>query len=79
MKKEYDKVATALDAVRQKGYGIVTPTMDELILDEPEMVKQGSRFGVKLKAKAPSIHMAQSKQKNKFNIENTAVWEGVEY
>ena len=60
MKKEYDKVATALDAVRQKGYGIVTPTMDELILDEPEMVKQGSRYGVRLRAKAPSIHMIRA-------------------
>ena len=56
-KKEYDKVANALESVRETGYGIVTPSMDELILDEPEMVKQGSRFGVKLKAKAPSIHM----------------------
>ena len=60
MKKEYNKVATALDAVKQKGYGIVTPTMDELILDEPEMVKQGSRYGVRLRAKAPSIHMIRA-------------------
>lgn len=60
VKKEYDKVATALQAVRQKGYGIVTPTMDELILDEPEMVKQGSRYGVRLRAKAPSIHMIRA-------------------
>ena len=60
VKKEYDKVEAALQAVRQKGYGIVTPTMDELILDEPEMVKQGSRYGVKLRAKAPSIHMIRA-------------------
>ena len=60
VKKEYDKVSTALQAVRQKGYGIVTPTMDELILDEPEMVKQGSRYGVRLRAKAPSIHMIRA-------------------
>ena len=59
-KKEYDKIAYALHEVRQKGYGIVTPSMDELILDEPEMVKQGSRFGVKLRAKAPSIHMIKA-------------------
>lgn len=59
-KKEYDKVAYALHEVRQKGYGIVTPSMDELILEEPEMVKQGSRFGVKLRAKAPSIHMIRA-------------------
>lgn len=59
-KKEYDKIAYAMEEVKAKGYGIVTPTMDELILDEPEMVKQGSRFGVKLKAKAPSIHMIRA-------------------
>lgn len=59
-KKEYDKISCALEEVKQKGYGIVTPSMEELILDEPEMVKQGSRFGVKLKAKAPSIHMIRA-------------------
>ena len=59
-KREYDKIAYALHEVRQKGYGIVSPSMDELILDEPEMVKQGSRFGVKLRAKAPSIHMIRA-------------------
>ncbi len=60
VKKEYDKVAIALEEVKQKGYGIVMPSMEELILDEPEMVKQGSRFGVRLKAKAPSIHMIRA-------------------
>ncbi len=59
-KKEYDKIAYALEEVKQKGYGIVTPSIDELILDEPEMVKQGSRFGVKLKATAPSIHLIRA-------------------
>ena len=59
-KKEYDKIAAALDDVDRKGYGIVTPTMDELILEEPEMIKQGSRFGVKLKATAPSIHLIKT-------------------
>lgn len=59
-KKEYDKIAYALEEVKAKGYGIVTPSMDELILDEPEMVKQGSRFGVKLKARAPSIHLIKT-------------------
>ena len=62
VKKEYDKISAALQAVKQKGYGIVTPTMDELILDEPEMVKQGSRYGVRLRAKAPSIHLEGSKR-----------------
>ena len=60
IKKEYDKIEMALQEVKQKGYGIVMPSMEELILDEPEMVKQGSRFGVKLKAKAPSIHMIRA-------------------
>ncbi len=59
-KKSYDKIAYALEEVNAKGYGIVTPSIDELILDEPTMVKQGSRFGVKLKAKAPSIHMIRA-------------------
>ena len=55
-----DKIANALDEVNRKGYGIVTPSIDELILDEPEMVKQGSRFGVKLKATAPSLHIIKA-------------------
>ncbi|MDD2376294.1 MAG: stage IV sporulation protein A [Clostridia bacterium] len=56
-KIEYDKIAVALEEVRIKGYGIVTPQIDELKLEEPEIVKQGSKFGVKLRASAPSIHM----------------------
>ena len=59
-KKKYDKIAYALEEVNAKGYGIVTPSIDELVLDEPEMVKQGSRFGVKLHATAPSIHMIRA-------------------
>ena len=59
-KKQYDKIAYALEEVKATGYGIVTPSIDELILEEPEMVKQGTRFGVKLKAKAPSIHMIKA-------------------
>lgn len=59
-KKEYDKISYALNEVKQKGYGIVTPSIEELILDEPEMIKQGSKFGVKLKARAPSIHMIRA-------------------
>ena len=60
VKKSYDKVSYALQEVKTKGYGIVSPSIDELILDEPEMVKQGSRYGVKLKARAPSIHMRRA-------------------
>ncbi len=59
-KKKYDKISYALDEVERKGYGIVTPSIDELVLEEPEMVKQGSRFGVKLKATAPSIHLIKT-------------------
>lgn len=60
MKSEYDKVAFALHEVREKGYGIVSPGTDELTLAEPKIVKQGGRFGVKLKASAPSIHMIRA-------------------
>ena len=57
IKKEYDKMAYALHEVYERGYGIVNPGIDDLILEEPEIVKQGSKYGVKLRAKAPSIHM----------------------
>ena len=56
-KKEYDRVADALESVRTTGYGLVAPAMSELTLEQPEMVRQGSRFGVRLKASAPSLHM----------------------
>lgn len=56
-KTEYDKMAYAIHEVNEKGYGIVAPGIDDLILEEPEIVKQGSKYGVKLRAKAPSIHM----------------------
>ena len=57
VKKEYDKMAYAIHEVNEKGYGIVSPGIDDLILEEPEIVKQGQKYGVKLRAKAPSIHM----------------------
>ena len=60
MKQEYDKIKIALTEVENKGYGIVTPTIDELSLEEPEIVRQGSRYGVKLRASAPSIHMIKA-------------------
>lgn len=56
-KAEYDHVAEALRAVRETGYGLVTPAMADMTLQEPEIVRQGSRFGVKLKAHAPSLHL----------------------
>ena len=59
-KKKFDRIAYALEEVDAKGYGIVTPSIEDLELEEPEMIKQGSRFGVKLKAKAPSIHLIKT-------------------
>ena len=56
-KNEYDQIASALKMVKQTGYGIASPTIDDMKLETPEIIKQGSRYGVKLKAKAPSIHM----------------------
>ena len=60
VKWEYDKVAGALEEVRRTGYGIVVPGTDELVLEEPEIVRQGGRYGVRLKASAPSIHMIRA-------------------
>ena len=60
VKREYDKVADALREVRETGYGIVAPTPEELRLEEPEIVRQGGRYGVRLKASAPSIHMIRA-------------------
>lgn len=56
-KKSYDRIKNALDEVEATGYGIVMPTMEELHLEEPEIMKQGGKYGVRLKASAPSIHM----------------------
>lgn len=60
MKAEYDKVSFALHEVMEKGYGIVSPSTEEMSLAEPKIVKQGGKFGVKLKASAPSIHMIRA-------------------
>ncbi|MCM1334620.1 MAG: stage IV sporulation protein A [Bacteroides sp.] len=57
IKKRYEKVKAALDEVQATGYGIVMPGLDELSLAEPEIVKQGGKYGVRLRAQAPSIHM----------------------
>ena len=63
IEREYDKVKDALQDVRETGYGIVSPRIEELKLEEPEIVKQGGRYGVRLKASAPSIHILCIKQK----------------
>ncbi|MEE1053879.1 MAG: stage IV sporulation protein A [Acutalibacteraceae bacterium] len=60
IKKEYMRVKDALDEVEATGYGIVMPTTDELSLEEPEIVKQGGRYGVRLRASAPSIHLMKA-------------------
>lgn len=60
VKTEYDKVSKALEDVKNNGYGIVAPGIDELSLEEPEIMKQGGRYGVRLKASAPSIHMIRA-------------------
>ena len=65
-KKEYDRFAEALEMVKTTGYGIAAPTLSEMTLDEPELIRQGSRFGVRLKATAPSIHMIRVDVESEF-------------
>ena len=60
VKKEYEKIKSALDEVNATGYGIVMPGIDELRLEEPEIVHQGGRYGVRLRASAPSINMIRT-------------------
>jgi len=64
-KKEYDQMKYALNMVKQTGYGIATPSIEDMKLDKPEIIKQGPRYGVRLKAVAPSIHMI------KVDVEST--------
>ena len=56
-RREYDQIKYALKMVKQTGYGVATPTLADMKLDTPEIIKQGPRYGIKLKAVAPSIHM----------------------
>lgn len=60
MKKEYDKVLSAVNSVRMKGYGVVTPEKGEITLNRPELIKHGNKFGVKIKAISPSIHLIRA-------------------
>ncbi|MDO4830599.1 MAG: stage IV sporulation protein A [Clostridia bacterium] len=62
-KKEFDKIAQAYDQVKETGYGIVMPTIDELSLEEPQIIKQSGKYGIRLKASAPSIHMMKVETK----------------
>ena len=59
-KQQYEKIAPALDEVAQTGYGIVMPSIEQLHLEEPEIVRQGQKFGVRLKASAPSLHILKA-------------------
>lgn len=60
MKNEYMKVLDAMQAVRYKGYGVVTPNREEITLQQPEVIKHGNKYGVKIKAESPSIHMIRA-------------------
>ena len=60
IKRKYERIRGALDQVEAVGYGIVMPTIDELTLEEPEIVRQGGKYGVKLRASAPSVHMMRA-------------------
>lgn len=66
-KNEYDKIANALNQVRQTGYGIVSPGIEELTLREPEIIRQGGRYGVRLRASAPSIHLIRADIETEVN------------
>ncbi len=60
MKKEYSQIKDAFTDVKMKGYGVVSPTKEEIILEEPQIIKQGSKYGVKIHSEAPSIHMIKA-------------------
>ena len=60
IKQEYDKIKDALASVRQTGYGVVMPQQEEIQIEEPQLVKQGGKYAVKLKAHAPAIHLLKT-------------------
>ena len=59
-KTEYDRVLSAVESVRQSGYGVVLPLREEIRVDTPEVIHQGSRYGVRLKAASPTVHMIRA-------------------
>lgn len=61
MQKEYEMAADALGQVRMKGYGVVTPSRSEILLEEPQMVRHGNKYGVKIRAQAPSVHLIKAR------------------
>ncbi len=60
VKKEYEKVAEAMHSVRQKGYGVVLPSPGDIRIEEPQLIRHGNKYGVKLKASSPSVHMIRA-------------------
>lgn len=60
MKNQYEKIGNAYDEVRQKGYGVVSPSIEEITLEDPQIIRHGGKFGVKIKAQAPSIHLIKA-------------------
>ena len=60
LKEKYSRIGSAYDDVESSGYGIVMPTLEELKLDDPEIIKQSGRYGVKLRASAPAIHLLKT-------------------
>ena len=60
VKQEYDKIKDALESVKNTGYGVVMPDHEQLQIEEPQLVKQGGKYAVKLKARAPAIHMLRT-------------------
>ena len=60
MKEQFVKVQAALEAVKGTGYGVVVPELSEITIEEPEVIRQGNKFGVKIRSKSPSIHMIRA-------------------
>lgn len=67
IKKKYERVRNALEEVEATGYGIVLPTQEELTLEEPQIIRQGGKYGVRLRASAPSIHMMSANITTEIN------------
>ena len=66
-KREYDQISDALAMVKQTGYGVASPSVNDMKLEEPEIIRHGSRYGVRLKAIAPSIHMIKVEVESEFS------------
>lgn len=66
MRADFEKVRKAYEDVNETGYGIVMPTMEELTLEEPEIIKQGGKYGIRLRACAPSVHMLKTEIKTEI-------------